>query len=861
MSLSPQQSLDLAKKLLQERGYGYARRILALARKHPDANDEKSLQLKLAQWHALCTYKDPDLAYDSRLDSALEILDTADDLKTTNNQETLGITGAIYKSRYEADGQKQHLEVSLAYYMKGYRIGIEPDFGYTAINAAYILDLLASLEGTSAGDDSEIAQSRRSMAKQIRHEIIEVLQAILKRPEHQSLENEYWFLVTMAEAYFGLGCFQEAIPLLKKAADIEGLPPWQRETTARQLASLAMISEGYSSTAEIESSEAWQALSAFLKSNVAGVRTAFLGKVGLALSGGGFRASLFHIGVLAKLAELDMLRHVEVLSCVSGGSIIGAHYYLEVRKLLQEKHDNEIKKEDYIEIVKRIEEDFVKGVQKNIRTRVALNPLKNLRMIFKPAYSRTVRVGELYETEIFARVKDGGGDKPRWLNDLFVNPMGEGSDFRPKYDNWRRNAKVPILILNATPLNTGHNWQFTASWMGEPPPNRSNEVDGNYRFRRMYYSDAPKDAQRVRLGHAVAASSCVPGLFEPITLTSLYQKKVVRLVDGGVHDNQGVAALLDQHCSVLLVSDASGQMHTIDAPGTGMLGVPLRSNSILMSRVREAQYLDLVARRRSSLLRGVMFIHLKKGLQSRPVDWIDCEDPYDGSDGEEFYDPAGDPEGLQLTRYGILKKVQMRLSAIRTDLDSFSDVEAFALMTSGYHMTEHEFSKCIEGFPLAQGSQPWRFLSVEKRMKQVSGCKDEHEDMIHLLEAAKSTGFKIWKISKALRYVSLLIGVVALVVFAKLMVDLWQEPLPSITVGRLLMPVLFIVGLALAGKLIAKVSRVHKSLDEICLGIVLVVIGWIVSGIHILVFDRWFLSRGRVAVVKDKAEKARAAGR
>ena len=42
------------------------------------------------------------------------------------------------------------------------------------------------------------------------------------------------------------------------------------------------------------------------------------GKVGLALSGGGFRASLFHIGVLAKLAELDVLRHVEVLSCVKG---------------------------------------------------------------------------------------------------------------------------------------------------------------------------------------------------------------------------------------------------------------------------------------------------------------------------------------------------------------------------------------------------------------------------------------------------------------------------------------------------------------------------------------------------------------
>ena len=39
--------------------------------------------------------------------------------------------------------------------------------------------------------------------------------------------------------------------------------------------------------------------------------------------------------VLARLAELDVLRHVEVLSCVSGGSIIGGYYYLELRHLLE----------------------------------------------------------------------------------------------------------------------------------------------------------------------------------------------------------------------------------------------------------------------------------------------------------------------------------------------------------------------------------------------------------------------------------------------------------------------------------------------------------------------------------------------
>jgi predicted acylesterase/phospholipase RssA len=60
-------------------------------------------------------------------------------------------------------------------------------------------------------------------------------------------------------------------------------------------------------------------------------------KLGLALSGGGHRAAFFHIGVLAKLAELGLLRRIEVISTVSGGSIVGALYYLHVKNLLEDK--------------------------------------------------------------------------------------------------------------------------------------------------------------------------------------------------------------------------------------------------------------------------------------------------------------------------------------------------------------------------------------------------------------------------------------------------------------------------------------------------------------------------------------------
>ena len=51
------------------------------------------------------------------------------------------------------------------------------------------------------------------------------------------------------------------------------------------------------------------------------------GRSGLALclSGGGFRASLFHLGAVRRLNELGILSKVTTISSVSGGSILSAH--------------------------------------------------------------------------------------------------------------------------------------------------------------------------------------------------------------------------------------------------------------------------------------------------------------------------------------------------------------------------------------------------------------------------------------------------------------------------------------------------------------------------------------------------------
>src|SRR6266550_2254568 len=49
-----------------------------------------------------------------------------------------------------------------------------------------------------------------------------------------------------------------------------------------------------------------------------------LDRVGLAFSGGGIRSATFNLGLLKALHELDVLKHVDYLSTVSGGGYIGA---------------------------------------------------------------------------------------------------------------------------------------------------------------------------------------------------------------------------------------------------------------------------------------------------------------------------------------------------------------------------------------------------------------------------------------------------------------------------------------------------------------------------------------------------------
>lgn len=446
-------------------------------------------------------------------------------------------------------------------------------------------------------------------------------------------------------------------------------------------------------------------------------------RLGLGLSGGGFRASFFHIGILAQMADQGLLRHVEVISTVSGGSIIGALYYLHVKKLLESIPDDRITDQHYIDIVKEIELDFLKATEKNIRMSTFTNFIANFKMVLFE-YSRSDRIAKLYNEAFYQLVLSGVSD-PIQMQELKIYPKGGSTNFYPLTDNNSRKAKVPILVLNATSLNSGRNWQFTAQTMGEPPvlginmfdkkPIRLRRADGDG-YGNMV--NTPINQQQFSLGHAVAASACVPILFDPLAISNLYYNREdkesirVQLVDGGVFDNQGTDGLLQYDCTCFVISDAAGQMGTENNPAVDAIPVALRVGSILQDRVRTESLLHLTATNTNN----VAFISLREGLGIQQIGWFDKNN----IQAPDILIPPSSQD------FGVDTRVQDSLSKMRTDLDAFTEVEAYSLMLDAYLMSKMEldnFKKTVNCSDIQNSvsrfsNKDWAFLGIEKWMRE-----------------------------------------------------------------------------------------------------------------------------------------------
>src|SRR5687768_13643745 len=149
----------------------------------------------------------------------------------------------------------------------------------------------------------------------------------------------------------------------------------------------------------------------------------------------------------------------------------------------------------------------------------------------KATYSRSDRLGELYDellyrpawnNPLFGPKPNPARDEPIRMRDLLVQPAGHEGPFHPDQNASRGDAPVPILVINATSLNTGHNWRFEAVAMGEDARSRPHwvEIDKNERFLRTPYDEIKHERHPdFKLGNAVSASACVPGLFHPLAIS------------------------------------------------------------------------------------------------------------------------------------------------------------------------------------------------------------------------------------------------------------------------------------------------------------------------------------------------------
>jgi predicted acylesterase/phospholipase RssA len=625
--------------------------------------------------------------------------------------ETLGIAGGICKRRWMDLGQYEDLRRAAEYYRRG-ALGPVGDDGYAQINAAFMQDLLAHASGTATPHQQE--------ADLIREKLLNELPPLDKVKE----ENQWWNAATRAEALFGLERYGEAAATLKAAPKRPEI--WRLQTTAQQFAVLAELRD----KRPLQNPELRAVFDALLPGAAQAASSALIGKVGLALSGGGFRASYYHLGVLARLAELDVLRHLDVLSCVSGGSIVGACYWMMLRNRLLKSAP--MAQSDYMSLVRELIEHFTGAVAQNLRGEPS-KVVVGWRFL-------TGAKGALDTEKVAAALEDyfygplWHDSTPLFMHNLPFKPLdhdpvmtGE-DDFNPAKHNWLRTDKVPMLVLNATTVNTGHAWQFTPTWMGESPWSTHPAADSVPRLQWHWYD--PGAQWQMKLSRAVSASACVPGIFEPLRIADAYEGYQVQLIDGGVHDNQGTVALLAHNCSVLIVSDAAGQLLLEQAPTPGLKGLTSyasRAMDTLMERVRLANYADLAARVRSKLVRGLMFLHMKDGLDADVIRLKFSQDSYD-------------LHRTTLSPLGVRKDFQKAVAELRTDLDAFSDVEANALMACGYRMAATAFERDLRHFDeLYVEPVPghWPFDAMLQEIKSTASSTANRESLLKALRAGR----------------------------------------------------------------------------------------------------------------------------
>jgi NTE family protein len=190
------------------------------------------------------------------------------------------------------------------------------------------------------------------------------------------------------------------------------------------------------------------------------------------------------------------------------------------------------------------------------------------------------------------------------------------------------------------------------------------------------------------------------------------------------------------------------------------------------------------------------------------------------------------------------RDVQALLAGIRTDLDSFSDCEANALMLSGYLMARAAFRNCIADFPVSSKPEAqWRFRAIEPIATSKTKTPAVDELLAALAIAAGIWG-KPYRASKPLAAIgsaSLLLLLAAGVWFGK---RHWDTPVSG-TVGHWFFGIAALTALLVAIRFVlTKLLRYRNPYVQVAASIFMCIAGWFILLVHLRVAQPLYLRVG-----------------
>lgn len=306
-------------------------------------------------------------------------------------------------------------------------------------------------------------------------------------------------------------------------------------------------------------------------------------RIGLSLSGGGYRAAAFHLGTLNKLNEMGILDKVDVLSTISGGSITGAAWCLHEGDY-SSFHQDMIRKLQSINVLHHIFRSWI-----FIRTALLAFTL----VIGALILSFTALSGLVFPLLLIFF----------WLLYKYQYQIFPVSRVIEKvYNDYYQNRTLkdlkskPLLAIGSSNLHTGRPFTFSKEKMS----------DSSYSFRREYGPPIRFKHEYFPVARAVMASSCVPFAFSPVMIDKAFYanaddftKIKPVLVDGGVYDNQGIQKLTQPkssyECDIIITSDAGGDFMG-DKKYPNAIALLIRTVDLFMYRIKAVQMVQNIYR-------------------------------------------------------------------------------------------------------------------------------------------------------------------------------------------------------------------------------------------------------------------------